>query len=64
MKLDQRLGLGPVMVEIARLKSIRLSDYTHLLMVNGRYSGIDKSLKGLAVPDPGGLEAALEAANA
>lgn len=44
-QMDQRLGLAPVMVEATRLKSINLGDYTHLLMVNGRYTGIGKSLK-------------------
>jgi hypothetical protein len=44
-QMDQRLGLAPVMVEISRLKSVSLSDYTHLMMVNGRYSRISKSLQ-------------------
>ena len=43
--LDQRLGVAPVMVDMARLKSIDLRDYTHLLMVEGRYTDIGKSLK-------------------
>ena len=44
-QLDQRLGVSPVMVEIARLEKIKLSDYTHLLMVHGRYAKIERSLK-------------------
>ena len=45
-QLDQRLGVSPVMVEIARLDGINLSDYTHLLLVEGSYSEIKKGLKG------------------
>ena len=44
-QLDQRLGVAPVMVDISRLKSIDLHDYTHLLMVEGRYTEIGKKLK-------------------
>ena len=44
-QLDQRLGVSPVMVDMARLKSIDLHDYTHLLMVEGRYADIGKKLK-------------------
>jgi hypothetical protein len=44
-QLDQRLGVAPVMVDMTRLRSIDLHDYTHLLMVNGRYADIGKSLK-------------------
>ena len=44
-QLDQRLGVNPVMVDMARLKSIKLRDYTHLLMVEGRYTDIGRSLK-------------------
>ena len=33
------------MVDLARLKSINLGDYTHLLMVEGIYSAINKGLK-------------------
>ena len=44
-QLDRRLGVAPVMVDIQRLKSIELHDYTHLLMVEGRYSDISKSMK-------------------
>ncbi len=36
--LDQRLGVPPVMVDMARLKSIDLHDYTHLLLVDGQYA--------------------------
>ena len=44
-QLDQRLGVPPVMVDMSRLKSIDLHDYTHLLMVEGKYSDIGKNLK-------------------
>ena len=44
-QLDQRLGVPPVMVDMSGLKTINLHDYTHLLMVEGKYSGIDKSLE-------------------
>ncbi len=39
-QLDQNLGVAPVMTDLSRLKSIDLSDYSHLLMVEGRYSDI------------------------
>jgi hypothetical protein len=44
-QLDQRLGMAPVLTDIQRLKSIELHDYTHLLMVEGKYADISKSLK-------------------
>jgi len=44
-QLDQRLGVAPVRVDMSRLKNIDLSDYTHLLMVEGNYSDIGKKLK-------------------
>jgi hypothetical protein len=44
-QLDQRLGVPPVMVEMSRLASIDLHDYTHLLMVEGRYNDMGKGLK-------------------
>ncbi len=44
-QLDQRLGVSPVMVDMSRLKSIDLHDYTHLLMVEGKYTDIGKKLK-------------------
>jgi len=44
-QLDQHLGVAPVMVDISRLKSIDLHDYSHLLMVEGRYTDIGKKLK-------------------
>ena len=44
-QLDQRLGLAPVMTDMARLNSIKLDDYTHLLMVEGKYTDISKKLK-------------------
>ena len=44
-QLDQRLGVPPVMISMSRLKNINLNDYTHLLMVNGKYTAIRKDLK-------------------
>ncbi len=44
-QLDQRLGIAPVMVDMTRLKNIRLHDYSHLLMVDGSYKAIGKDLK-------------------
>ena len=44
-QMDQRLGVPAVMVEMDRLSSVDLRDYTHLLMVNGSYSAINKKLK-------------------
>lgn len=44
-QLDQRLGVAAVMVDMSRLKTISLGDYTHLLMVEGNYSDIGKKLK-------------------
>lgn len=43
--LDQHLGIAPVMVNMNRLKNIRLADYTHLLMVDGNYKAIGGGLK-------------------
>jgi hypothetical protein len=42
---DKTLGTVPVMVDMHRLKDVRLGDYTHLVMVGGRYSGINTSEK-------------------
>ncbi len=44
-QLDQRLGVAPVLADMSRLKSINLRDYTHLLMVEGKYTDISKQLK-------------------
>jgi len=44
-QLDQNLGVPTVMVEISRLGTIKLSDYTHLILVNGTYSAISKARK-------------------
>lgn len=41
-QLDQNLGVAPVMVDLSRLKSVDLNDYTHLLMVDGKYEDIGK----------------------
>jgi hypothetical protein len=42
---DQRLGVTPVMVEIHRLQSLRLHDYTHLVMMDGQYDAIGNGLR-------------------
>jgi hypothetical protein len=42
---DQRLGVVPVMVEMYRLREIRISDYTHLVMADGTYGAINKAQK-------------------
>jgi len=44
-QLDQRLGIAPVMIDLNRLKNVRLHDYTHLLMVDGSYKAIGNNLK-------------------
>jgi len=44
-ELDQRLRVAPVMVDLSSLKGIKLHDYTHLLMVEGRYNDVGKKLK-------------------
>jgi hypothetical protein len=64
-QLDRRLGVPPVMISMSRLKKINLNDYTHLLMVNGKYTAIGKNLKqGIAawVSDGGIIVAAQDAA--
>ena len=38
--MDQHLGFAPTMVEMHRLARIKLSDYTHLVLADGSYSGI------------------------
>jgi len=43
--LDRRLGVAPVMIDMHRLNSARLADYTHLLMVDGSYEAISGALK-------------------
>ena len=42
---DLRLGKAPVMVDMERLGRIKLADFTHLVLVDGSYSGIGKALK-------------------
>lgn len=44
-QMDQRLGVAAVMINMNRLKKINLNDYTHLLLVNGKYAAIGKKLK-------------------
>ncbi len=44
--LDTELGLAPTIVEWTRLGRVDLSDYTHLLMVDGQYSQLsDKQVE-------------------
>jgi len=40
--LDTRVGIAPTMVESYQLGSIELSEYTHLVMVNGDYENLPK----------------------
>ena len=40
-QLDQNLGVKPVMSTLARLKSVDLDDYSHLLLVDGSYEDIN-----------------------
>ena len=63
-QLDQNLGVAPVMVDLSRLKSVDLNDYTHLLMVDGRYADIGKKLKQriAAWVNNGGVLVAVQAA--
>ena len=63
-QMDQRLGVPPVMVEIARLKKINLNDYTHLLMVDGKYTALNKHLNGsiAAWINDGGILIAMQGA--
>jgi len=42
--MDTRVGLAPVMVTAKQLGKIRLSDYTHLIMVDGSYKGFSEDL--------------------
>ena len=44
-ELDQRLKVAPVMVDIDQLGRVNLSEYTHLLVADGSYGGIDGGLK-------------------
>jgi len=44
-QLDQNLGVAPVMTNLSRLKSVDLDEYSHLLMVSGTYSDIDRKQK-------------------
>ncbi|MCP4045951.1 MAG: hypothetical protein GY732_08195, partial [Gammaproteobacteria bacterium] len=63
-QLDQNLGVATVMVDISRLKSIDLDDYTHLLMVGGRYTDIGKSQKQRIISwiNDGGILVAVQGA--
>ena len=64
-QLDQNLGVAPVMTNLSRLKAIDLNDYSHLLMVSGKYSEIDRKQKQRItswIADGGVLVAIQEAA--
>jgi len=63
-QLDRRLGIAPVMVSMSRLKTIKLGDYTHLLMVDGKYTAIGKDLKSriAAWVNDGGVLIAIQGA--
>lgn len=41
--LDQRLELPLSMIDMASLDSVNLDDYSHVLMVNGRYNALNES---------------------
>lgn len=43
--MDKDLGFSPTIIEADRLKYIDLNKYTHVVMVDGRYSQISKSVK-------------------
>jgi len=40
--LDRRMGMAVSLVEARRLGSVDLGDYTHVIMVNGRYRDLDE----------------------
>ena len=63
-QLDQRLGVPPVMVELNRLEKIDLHDYTHLLLVDGKYKAINETLKQKITTwiDDGGVLVAIQGA--
>jgi len=39
--LDQRFGIATTLIEASRLSSLRLSDYTTVILVSGNYGGIE-----------------------
>jgi hypothetical protein len=43
--LDARLGIAAPVVEIPQLERLDLRDFTHVLMADGNYGGIDEKLK-------------------
>ncbi len=43
--LDYRMHMPLVLVDLDQLDSLRLSDYTHLLLPNGRYGSLDDGFK-------------------
>lgn len=43
--LDLRLGFAPVMINIAQLDRVKLTEYTHLLMTDAEYREINSSRK-------------------
>jgi len=44
-ELDQRLKVPPVIVNMSNLRRVNLYDYTHILVADGNYNGINKALK-------------------
>ena len=44
--LDKRMNIPVVLLEKWRLNSVNLSNYTHLIMVDGKYSNINSKLTG------------------
>lgn len=47
--LDQEVGLGPVMINSEQLVGIDLDDYSHLIMVDGDYSGLPEAVTSKVV---------------
>lgn len=43
--LDKRMDMPVVLIEKSRLESIKLANYTHLIMTDGKYSDITTKLK-------------------
>ncbi|MBD1582007.1 M14 metallopeptidase family protein [Pseudoalteromonas sp. S16_S37] len=42
--LDKHLGIAPTLVEQSRLPTVRLENYTHIIMVDGRYDHFNDPL--------------------
>ena len=43
--LDRFVGLAPTIVEMSRLSSLELNNYTHIILVNGNYTGLSDTDK-------------------